>query len=317
MSNNNIIFILFQGAGTNLKSWNEYTKSKFLDKLKLLGNVYMYQDKINNIWHYDKTDPEHIDFDDDLNFDLSYIDVKNHIKMVHDDITNKYKNIKNYRFFPIGWSAGCLFALYFAQKYTKQCIHCMLLDPALWTPDNMKLRLETIDKSGVNKKPVTNKQFKKMLEHWKGSENIEDMYKINDISHHIRSTFFSKHLKLNLAVPTTSFINIEKPEKKEDWSKDFNNKNKLNEIKILEEHNPDKYEAIVFTNQSHYIFDNIEPATKIIKKITKILNSNNSLMVNRQSKDEQYGGRRTSYRADNNEAWYMINKRAYLRLCRY
>ena len=37
MSNNNIIFILFQGAGTNLKSWNEYTKSKFLDKLKLLG----------------------------------------------------------------------------------------------------------------------------------------------------------------------------------------------------------------------------------------------------------------------------------------
>jgi len=25
---------MFQGSGTNLKSWNEYTKSKFLDKLK-------------------------------------------------------------------------------------------------------------------------------------------------------------------------------------------------------------------------------------------------------------------------------------------
>lgn len=28
-----ILFVMFQGAGTNLKSWNEYTKSKFLDRL--------------------------------------------------------------------------------------------------------------------------------------------------------------------------------------------------------------------------------------------------------------------------------------------
>jgi hypothetical protein len=300
MCNNNIIFILFQGAGTNLKSWNEHTKSKFLDKLKLLGNVYMYQDKINNIWHYDKTDPGYIDFDDDIDFDLSYIDVKNHIKMVHNDIMNKYKNIKEYKFFPIGWSAGCLFALYFAQKYKKQCIHCILLDSVLWTPDNMKLRLESIDESGINDKPVSNKKFKKMLEQWKSSGNIEDMYKINDVSHHIRSTFFSKHLKLRLPVSTTSFINIQKPEKNE-WSKDFNNKNKLSEIKILKEHNPDKYEAVIFTNQTHYIFDNIEPATKIIKKITKILSSNGSL----NGGNIDFGAK------------YMVNKGAYFYLCTY
>jgi hypothetical protein len=40
-----ILFIMFQG-GSNLKSWNEYTESKFLDRLKKIGKVYVYQDKI-------------------------------------------------------------------------------------------------------------------------------------------------------------------------------------------------------------------------------------------------------------------------------
>ena len=39
----NILFVLFQGSGTNLKSWNEYTESKFLDKLKKLGDIYTYE----------------------------------------------------------------------------------------------------------------------------------------------------------------------------------------------------------------------------------------------------------------------------------
>ena len=28
---------MFQGSGTNLKNWNETTKSKFLDRLKNIG----------------------------------------------------------------------------------------------------------------------------------------------------------------------------------------------------------------------------------------------------------------------------------------
>jgi len=38
--------------------------------------------------------------------------------------------------------------------------------------------------------------------------------------HHIRSSFFSKHLKLELPVPTTAFVNIMKLEGDE-WSKDI------------------------------------------------------------------------------------------------
>ena len=96
-----IIFVLFQGAGTNLKSWNEYTESKFLDKLKELGNIYTYQDKINNIWHYDKKNPEYKDYDSDIDINLSYVKVNSHIKMVHNDLKKKYKNLKKYKLIPI------------------------------------------------------------------------------------------------------------------------------------------------------------------------------------------------------------------------
>jgi hypothetical protein len=97
-----ILFIMFQGAGTNLKSWNEDSKSKFLDRLKDLGSIYTYQDKVNNIWHYDMTDLQHNDFDSDIDIDLSYVRPNTHIKMVYDDIKKKYKNINEYKLIPIG-----------------------------------------------------------------------------------------------------------------------------------------------------------------------------------------------------------------------
>ena len=265
-----ILFIMFQGSGTNLKSWNETTQSKFLDRLKELGDVYTYQDKVNNIWHYDMKDKEHTDFDSNIDFDLSYVNPDTHIKMVYDDIQAKY-NIEDYKFIPIGWSAGCMFALYFAQVYLEQCIHVILLDSALWTPNNMKLRLQTINNSGINDTPNTDIKLRKMLDGWKHTHtNIDDMYLINDICHNVRSTFFSKHLKLKLPVPTLSFVNIQEPEGDE-FSNDFNNNRRMAEIKILKKHNPDNYTAIIFTNKTHYIFDMIEPAKEIIEQIKSII----------------------------------------------
>ena len=74
---------MFQGGATNLKHWNYYTKSKFLDRLKTLGSIYTYQDKTNNIFHYEKTNIEHIDYDSDIDFNLSYIKPNTHIKMIY------------------------------------------------------------------------------------------------------------------------------------------------------------------------------------------------------------------------------------------
>ena len=263
-----LLFVMFQGSGTNLKTWNEYTESKFLDKLKELGRVYTYQDKIHNIWHYDNNNPEKYDFDSDIDIDLAYVRINTHIKMVYNDLHKKYKKINEYKFIPIGWSAGCYLALYFAQKYSSQCKNVVLLDPALWTPNNMKIRLKILDDYIY---PITNEKYKKMLQRWKiNHTDSEDAYKINNLNNYIRSLFISQHLKLELPVKTIAFVNIQKPEKDE-WSKDFNNKRRLEEVKILEKHNPENYEAVIFTNKSHYIFNKIQPAKKIILKIKEII----------------------------------------------
>ena len=153
-----ILFIMFQGGATNLKHWNYYTKSKFLDRLKTLGYIYAYQDKTNI---------EHIDYDSDIDFNLSYIKPNIHIKMIYNDICLKYKNIEEYKFIPIGWSMGGGMALYFCQKYKQQCIHCILLDPLYITPTNMLLQLKNmllqLKNISVDNTNITNNKLQKML----------------------------------------------------------------------------------------------------------------------------------------------------------
>jgi hypothetical protein len=271
---------MFQGSGTNLKAWNEYTKSKFLDRLKELGSVYCYQDKTYNIWHYDKSNIEHKDYDTDIDIDLSYVKPNTHILMVYNDILKKYKNIKDYKFIPIGFSAGGYLALYFAQVYSSQYINVILLDSSLFTPNNMKARLKMLEKgtdksdlSDKSDKSFTNTKYKKMLNNWKiNNSDVEDAYKISYLNNYIRSLFISKHLKLELPVPTLAFVNMMKPEGDE-WSEYFNNKRRLEEVKILKKHNKmsHNYKSIIFINKTHYIFDKIQPAKEIIKQIKNII----------------------------------------------
>jgi len=264
-----ILFIMFQGGATNLKHWNYYTKSKFLDRLKTLGYIYTYQDKTNNIFHYEKTNIEHIDYDSDIDFNLSYIKPNTHIKMIYNDICLKYKNIEEYKFIPIGWSMGGGMALYFCQKYKQQCIHCILLVPLYITPTNMLLQLKNISVDNTN---ITNNKLQKMLYNLKKCNTEENLKIVENTIDFIRFSFYSKNLNLKLPVKTTSFINIYNPSEYK-WQKD-NNKNRLNEIKILEKNNPENYIAIIFENKTHMIYDKIQPAKKIIKYIDNLININ-------------------------------------------
>ena len=262
---------MFQGSDANLKHWNEYTKSKFLDRLKELGSVYIYQDKTYNINHYDKSFPYHANYDSDIDIDLSYVNPDTHIKMVYDNIQEKYKNIKDYKFIPIGWSAGCMLALYFAQVYSEQCIHVVLLDSTLWTPNNMKIKLKELKHLSKDLYPITNTKYKKILQGLKENHtNTEDILKIYYLNGYIKALFISQHLKLKLPVPTLAFVNMQEPEGSS-WSNEFNNNRRMAEIKILKKHNPDNYTAIIFTNKTHYIFDMIEPAKEIIEQIKSII----------------------------------------------
>ena len=262
---------MFQGSITNQKHWNENTKSKFLDRLKELGSVYTYQDKTYNIFHYDKSDPEHKDFDSDIDIDLSYVRPDTHIKMVYEDIQSKYKNLDEYKFIPIGWSGGCMLALYFAQVYSSQCAHVVLLDSNTWTPNTIKFNLKGLKKMTNGIYPITNAKYKKMLQNLKKTKtDLKDILNIYFLNSYIKVLFISQHLKLELPVPTLAFVNIQEPEGSE-WSIDFNNKLRLEQVKTLEKHNPDNYKAIIFTNKTHFIYDMIQPAKAIIKEIKNII----------------------------------------------
>ena len=87
---------------------------------------------------------------------------------------------------------------------------------------------------------------------------------------YIRTLFIFKNLKLKLLIPTIAFINIQEFEKDE-WSEDFNNKRRLQEINILKKINPKNYIPYIFTNKTHYIFNKKSASNKIIMIIKKYL----------------------------------------------
>lgn len=119
---------------------------------------------------------------------------------------------------------------------------------------------------------ITNTKLQKMLNNLKKNNTEENLNLLVEIIYYIIYKFYNKHLNLELLVKTTSFINIYNPSEYK-WQKD-NNKNKLNEIKILEKNNPENYIAVIFENKTHMIYDKIQPAKKIIKYINNLININ-------------------------------------------
>jgi hypothetical protein len=295
-----ILFIMFQGLGTNQKRWNEHTESRFLDRLKELGSVYTYQDKINNIWHYNKSssDPDSMwyDYDNDIDIDLSYVRCNTHIKLVYHDLIQKYKNLDNYIIIPIGFSLGGYMGLYFVQHYKNihptLFKHVIMLDSSGFSPDNMKQKLEAYSKYSYIKN-ITNNTYKKMLQRLKtipengngngnGNSNsnsnsndsdtktqlITLINQINNINIYFRLLSAAKYLKFEFSIPTTLFVNIQTSDK--NIYTDSMNKLRLYEIELYKKHNPDTFTSIIVNNQSHYLYTKIQSTKEIIKYIKSI-----------------------------------------------
>ena len=293
-----ILFIMFQGLGTNQKRWNENTESKFLDRLKKLGSVYTYQDKINNIWHYNKSSSEPssmwYDYDDDIDIDLAYVRCNTHIKFVYNDLIQKYKNLDNYIIIPIGFSLGGYMALYFVQHYKNNhpslFKHVIMLDSSGFTPDNMKQKLKEYANYSYIKN-ITNNTYKKMLQKLQTLQTIQTIQmqnsgnsgndnntkahimslinQINNINIYFRLLSASKYLKYDFTIPTTLFVNIQTSDK--NIYTDSMNKLRLHEIELYKKHNPDTFTSIIVNNQSHYLYTKIQPAKEIIKYIKSII----------------------------------------------
>ena len=173
------------------------------------------------------------DYDNDIDFDLSYINIETHITMVYEDLEKKYKNLKNYKIIPVGWSLGGYMALYFSQKYTSNCIHCILLDPSSLI-QTKKSRLEdfttNIKKLKTRFKKddkISNIKYKKILKLMKtGDYTTNELYYIYYISVYLRQLYALKLINFKFPIPTTSFINY-------DEKRQSQNSKRKKEIKIL------------------------------------------------------------------------------------
>ena len=272
-NNKKTLFIMFQGGGTNLKSWNEYTESKFLNKLKKLGKIYIYQDKLYNTMYYNKTNPNYKDYESDIDFDLNYIKVDSHIRIVYEDIKSKYEDFDNYEFIPIAWSAGGFLALYFSQIYSSQCKMCILLDSVLITNKNINLRLKDFEEDKIDRivYPITNNKYIGLLNKLKINKDYGLWKKINYTSNYIRTLFAKNNINTKFKIPVISFVYISKPEKNE-FGPDFNNEAKLREIDLLIKLNPKMYKSYQLNNVGHCVFNKKKPANFIINKIKIYLN---------------------------------------------
>ena len=131
----------------------------------------------------------------------------------------------------------------------------------------MLLQLKDLENTSI-----TNTKLQKMLNNLKKNNTEENLKIVEKIIYYIIFKFYNKYLDLKLLVKTTSFINIENPAEYK-WQKD-NNKNRFNEIKILKKLNPDNFSDIVFENKTHMVYDNIQPAKKIIKYIDNLIKIN-------------------------------------------
>lgn len=174
-----IVFILFL-SDIQHRLWNKTQKNKFISSLKKIGEVYICKDKTENINYYDLSNKNRLQYDKDIDFDLSYININNYGKMIYKDVKKKYKN---HRAIVIGNGIGAIIGAYYSVKYNDY-EWCILLE-----------QMTMYDILNVDKKYVikSNAKIKELLNNVK-KHDIESIVAMKNIILNIRKQFFIKHM---------------------------------------------------------------------------------------------------------------------------
>lgn len=258
-----VLFVMFQGAGTNSKSVWE-TPSGFGKRLRELGDMYIYQHKLNNVFGY--VEPWAEGYPKDLNFDLGYFNLDRHIRGVYNTIPEKYRDANKYIHIPVAWSAGGYLALAYANLIPMSKA-CVLLDPVMINPITLEKHAKFLESKGGTS-DISNDKFSHMLNTLRESPTKDLAYTICAIGHHCMTSWVRENIPHTLPIPTLSFITIEKKETTKLGP--MLNAERKREVKFLKKHNPTTFKVITLDNVGHCVFNKPQPTDVIVKAIADL-----------------------------------------------
>ena len=238
--------IFFHGLNHSSSKYN-YTfeedgsihKNYFLDKLKSIGNLLLY-DRPEELIRFKHEEGSK------LNFDFKYCSFNNHITQLHNFLIEKKIN-KPYIL--ISHSFGSLFALKFAQKYSNEIKHVFLIDPIQFTK-------KVADKHFISPK----KNLQKIINSINTSKkNIEKELSQIDSYTYSRIDYFIPKIDCKL----TTFFNIDTK---------LDNKLIKQYVKELKGFNSNNYNNYFYYDRDHYLTETNPQGlvTKIKKELNKL-----------------------------------------------
>jgi hypothetical protein len=282
---NKLLFIMFPGNGVTKNGWdtidfNSKTgaikRNNFIKEIKKLGEIYFYEPKYYNIYHYNGNDGYDKWYSKDINFTKDDIDIDNICENIYNDVKDF-----NGKIVLLGHSMGSYFVYYFSQKYASKCLFGIIIDGMLFfSPPNFnnkkKFNNDIKKYTKYTDKDIDELRKEVLNSNKKSIDELGNVYFSNIVSYEK----IIKNFK-TFKTPIISFCNFEiiiDKTKKEDINY-YNkaNRERINENNYMRKYNKSsKFKIIDFVNKTHFLH--------LVEESKDIILENIKLMITKYNK---------------------------------
>ena len=250
-----VCFVMFQGGRTNANlCWQE---GGFLPRLREFGDVFIYQNKLYNIFHGLQG---FADFPADIEFDLDYLSPEAHLRGLYADVRQKFPQ---HVLIAIGWSAGAHLAYGFAQLFPVKSL--ILFDPTLVSPAGVRARLKFY-KGIVGNCELTPMLLADLLGRLRRKPSTKTAMLLLTLGLMRVTEWVSANLARPIRCQTFSFINLESNE--EGGDPDMTTSLKVSEVAYLKKY--PEYHYRLYVDEDHDIYASPKPQRAILKLLRAV-----------------------------------------------
>lgn len=284
---NKLLFIMFPGNRVMKNGWDTINfnnktgtieRNNFIKEIRKLGEIYFYEPKYYNIYHYYDNENDDKWFGNDINFTKDDIDIDKICKNIYNDIKDF-----NGKIVLLGHSMGSYFVYYFSQKYASKCLFGIIIDGMLFfSPTGYNFNNKKKFNNDIKKyTKYTDKDIDELRKniHNGDKKSIDEL--VNVYFNNILS--YDKIIKnfKTLKIPIISFCNFEiitdKTQKKLIEEFNYFNKERINENNYIRKYNkPNKFKIIDFVNKTHF--------PHLVEESKDIILENIKLMITKYNK---------------------------------